>query len=75
MQLRFAPGLVMTIAAAIVVTRRMLPLYRLARAGQPAEPGRTAKLPARWRTELVTVRPTPSPAAPAPTPDLSGGTA
>ena len=41
MAVRLVIGLAMTLAAFAVAGRRVLQLYRLMRAGQPAEPGRT----------------------------------
>jgi Fe-S oxidoreductase len=55
MQLRFILGLAMTVGVAVIVARRVLMLYRLARAGQPADAGRAFDLPTRLRAELVEV--------------------
>jgi Fe-S oxidoreductase len=55
MELRFVLGLAMTVIVAIIVIRRVLMLYHLARAGQPADPGRTFDPGARLRAELVEV--------------------
>jgi Fe-S oxidoreductase len=48
-------GLVMTAVALTIAVRRVMLLYRLARAGQPADPGRTKGVGPRVRAELVEV--------------------
>jgi Fe-S oxidoreductase len=53
--LRMVLGLAITAVAFWFAGRRALMLYRLGRAGQPAEPGRTAGVASRIRAELVEV--------------------
>jgi Fe-S oxidoreductase len=48
-------GLAMTAVAFWLVGRRLLMLYRLGRAGQPVEPGRTDDIGARVKAEVVEV--------------------
>jgi Fe-S oxidoreductase len=55
MALRMVLGLVMTALAVAVAGRRLAMLYRLGRAAQPVEPGRTSGVAARVRAELTEV--------------------
>jgi Fe-S oxidoreductase len=55
MVLRMVLGLAMTAVAFFLAGRRLAMLWRLGRAGQPAEPGRTRGVAARARAELVEV--------------------
>ncbi|HEX5994687.1 MAG TPA: hypothetical protein VFY84_06060, partial [Jiangellales bacterium] len=47
MTVRLVVGLAITLVALALAGRRVLVLYRLARAGQPAEPGRTSDVGTR----------------------------
>src|SRR5215211_3742567 len=49
MTVRLVLGLALTIVAFALAGRRVLMLYRLARTGQPAEPGRTSNVGTRLR--------------------------
>ncbi|HEX6486228.1 MAG TPA: Fe-S cluster protein, partial [Nocardioidaceae bacterium] len=55
MTLRLIAGLVMTAVAFWFAGRRLFMLYRLGRAGQPVEPGRTDDVGARLKAEAVEV--------------------
>ena len=55
MTARLVLGLAITVAAFVVAGRRVFMLYRLARAGQPAEPGRTADVGTRLWTVATEV--------------------
>ncbi|GAA3341748.1 (Fe-S)-binding protein [Amorphoplanes nipponensis] len=55
MALRLILGLLMTAVAFTVAGRRLFMLYRLGRAAQPADPGRTRGGAARLRAELTEV--------------------
>ncbi|WP_199512557.1 (Fe-S)-binding protein [Nucisporomicrobium flavum] len=55
MVLRIVLGLLMTAVAFAVAGRRLAMLYRIGRAAQPVEPGRTRGVPARLRAELTEV--------------------
>jgi Fe-S oxidoreductase len=55
MWIRMVVGLLMTAVAFWLAGRRLLMLYRVGRAGQPAEPGRAAGVGARVRAELSEV--------------------
>src|SRR5205823_4964673 len=55
MVVRMVLGLAMTAAAFWFAGRRLWMLYRLGRAGQPADPGRTRGAGAAVRAELVEV--------------------
>ena len=55
MPLRLTIGLAMTAVAFWLAGRRLLMLYRLGRAGQPVEPGRTDDLWASVKAEVVEV--------------------
>jgi hypothetical protein len=53
--LRLTVGLAMTAVAFWLAGRRLLMLYRLGRAGQPVEPGRTEGVGSRVKAEVVEV--------------------
>ena len=55
MTVRLTVGLAMTAVAFWLAGRRLLMLYRLGRAGQPVEPGRTEGVGSRLRAEVVEV--------------------
>jgi len=55
MTLRLTVGLAMTAVAFWLAGRRLLMLFRLGRAGQPVEPGRTKGVGSRVKAELVEV--------------------
>ena len=55
MTLRLIVGLAMTAVAFWLTGRRLLMLYRVGRAGQPVEPGRTDGVGARVKAEVVEV--------------------
>ena len=55
MAVRMVVGLVMTALAFAVAGRRLAMLYRLGRAAQPVEPGRTRGVAARLRAEVTEV--------------------
>ncbi|HET7534752.1 MAG TPA: (Fe-S)-binding protein [Nocardioidaceae bacterium] len=55
MTLRLIAGLAMTVVAFWIAGRRLFMLYRLGRAGQPVEPGRTDDVGARLKAEAVEV--------------------
>ena len=55
MALRMVLGLAMTALAFTIAGRRLAMLYRLGRAAQPVEPGRTRGVAARVRAELTEV--------------------